>query len=390
MARVYLFYMASSLSAFKKLFGKALGGGKDGSVLGIDIGSSSVKLVQLRSNKGVAVLETYGEISLGPYANVEVGKTTKLPPEKVVEAVVDLMKEANVTAREAGVSIPFSASLLSVLDMPKVDQDQLRRMIPIEARKYIPVPVSEVMLDWFVIPEDNREPDAFDRLEKETMLQKRGQEVLLAAIHNETLRAYQSIASNAGLHVSFYEIEIFSSIRSALGHTTAPVAIVDIGASSSKVYVVERGVVRTSHLINSGSQHMTEILGRSMGWSFEKAERAKREWGLNGAPAYSREESSQMRESLLSTLNRIFADTHRVLLTYGKRYNKTVSHVVFTGGGAALPGLAAVAHESLSSEVTMANPFSKVEAPAFLEEVLRNIGPGFAVALGVALRRLTE
>ena len=180
--------MASPFAQLGKLFGKALQNGSNGSVLGIDIGSSSIKIVQLRTSKGSAVLETYGEISLGPYAGVEVGKTTKLSPEKLVEALTDLMREANVTAKDAGISIPFSSSLLSVLDMPKVDPEQLKRMIPIEARKYIPVPVSEVMLDWFVIPEDGKEPDAFDRLEKETMLQKRGQEVLLAAIHNETLR----------------------------------------------------------------------------------------------------------------------------------------------------------------------------------------------------------
>lgn len=382
--------MASPFAQLSKLFGNALQSGKNGSVLGIDIGSSSIKIVQLRSAKGTAVLETYGEISLGPYAGVEVGKTTKLSPEKLVEALTDLMREANVTAKDAGISIPFSSSLLSILDMPKVDTEQLKRMIPIEARKYIPVPVSEVMLDWFVIPEDGKEPDAFDRLEKETMLQKRGQEVLLAAIHNETLRTYQTIASSIGLHVTFYEIEIFSSIRSALGHMNTPVAVVDIGAATSKVYVVERGVVRTSHLVNAGSQQMTEVLGRSMGWTFEKAERAKREWGLTEAPAYSKDESQKMHESLLSTLNRIFADTHRVLLTYGKRYNKTVGHVVFTGGGAALPGLALAAQEALSAEVDMASPFAKVQAPAFLDDVLRTIGPGFAVALGVALRRLAE
>jgi Tfp pilus assembly PilM family ATPase len=97
-----------------------------------------------------------------------------------------------------------------------------------------------------------------------------------------------------------------------------------------------------------------------------------------------------MRDSLLSTLNRIFNDVNRVLLTYGKRYNKTVTHVVFTGGGASLPGLLPVAQSALSAEVEIAHPFSKVEAPAFLDDVLRTIGPGFATALGCALRRLAE
>lgn len=382
--------MASALSNLTSAFSKLMQGGGSESVLGVDIGSSSIKVVQLRLNKGVSVLETYGEIALGPYAGSPVGKTVKLTVEKLSEALNDLVKEANVTARKTGLSIPFSSSLVSVIEMPQVDPDQLKRMMPIEARKYIPVPVSEVTLDWFVIPADTHAPDAFDRLEKETMLQKRGQEVFLAAIHNDVLRSYQSLMSITGMSAGFYEIEIFSAIRSALGHISTPVAVVDIGASTTKVYVVERGVVRTSHLVSSGSQHMSETLGRSMGWTFEKAERAKREWGLVGADAYAREENNRMRDSLLSTLNRIFSDVNRVLLTYGKRYNKTVTHVVFTGGGASLPGLLPVAQATLSAEVEIAHPFSKVEAPAFLDDVLRTIGPGFSTALGCALRRLAE
>lgn len=359
------------------------------SVIGIDIGASSAKIVQLRASKGSAVLETYGEISLGPYAGVAVGKATKLSAEKLAEALNDLMKEANVTANNAGVSIPFASSLVSVLEMPKVDNDQLKRMIPIEARKYIPVPVSEVMLDWFVIPEEEYD-DAFDRVEEQTAMQKRGQEVLLVAIHNETLRQYQDIMRNAGIRVSFFEIEIFSSIRSALGHGVAPIIIVDIGAATTKIYVVERGVVRMSHLVNSGAQHMTETLSRSMNWSFEKAERMKRETGFTEQSSFSQDENQQMRDALLSTLNRLFSEVNRVLLSYGKRYNKNVSNIVFTGGGSSLPDLASVANEALNAEVEVAHPFSKVDTPAFLEDVLRDIGPGFAVAVGVALRKLKQ
>src|SRR3989338_7980445 len=131
-----------------------LGGGKAQSVIGVDIGSSSVKIVQLRLAHGAALLETYGEIALGPYGKQPIGKAVKLPPEVIGQAVSDLISEANVTARESGISIPFSASLITVLNLPKVDNEQLKQIVPIEARKYIPVPVSEVTLDWFVIPQD--------------------------------------------------------------------------------------------------------------------------------------------------------------------------------------------------------------------------------------------
>lgn len=361
----------------------------DGSVVGIDIGASSIKIVQLRASRGVAILETYGEIALGPYAEMSIGKTVKISPEKTSEALNDLMKEANVTAREASISIPFSSSLLTVINLPKVDNEALKRMVPIEARKYIPVPVSEVVLDWFSIPEDETGGSAFDVVNKETKPKAAvGQEVLLVAIHNDIMRTYQTITQLSGLNVDFYEIEVFSAIRATIDHGIAPLLMVDLGAATSKMYVVERGIVRLTHIVTAGGQHMTESLATTMGWEFEKAERVKRERGLQASTAYSREENDQIKTALLSTLNRVFAEVNRVLLSYGERSNKNVSRVILTGGGASLPGLVDIARSSLNAEVEIANPFAHTEAPAFLDEVLKSIGPGFAVSVGLALRKL--
>ena len=373
--------------SFGNLF-KSIGKSKEGSVIGLDIGASSLKIVQMRSSKGAAILETYGEIALGPYGGQPIGKAVKLTPEKTAEALTDVMREANVTSRSGGLAIPFSSSLVSVIDLPNVPEDQLKRMIPIEARKYIPLPIAEVTLDWFVIPKEEGEQSAFDRVEKKTTMQARGQEVLLVAIHNDILQNYQTIAATTGVNVQFYEIEIFSSVRSAIGHGIAPILVVDLGAATTKVYIVERGVVRLSHLISAGGQHMSENLGRSLGWEFEKAERVKREHGLLNSNSYSPDENDKIKTALLSTLSRVFSEVNRVLLSYGQRYNKNVSRVVLTGGGASLPGLAEIAKESLAAEVEIANPFARTESPAFLQNVLKEIGPGFSVAVGVALRRL--
>ncbi|MEK7098324.1 MAG: type IV pilus assembly protein PilM [Patescibacteria group bacterium] len=382
--------MAFSLSSLAQTLTGAFNKG-DGSVIGIDIGASSAKIVQLRGAHGAAVLETYGEIALGPYANEPIGKAVKLTPEKTAEALLDLMREANVTAKTGGISIPFSSSLISILDLPKSDPEQLKRMIPIEARKYIPMQVSEVMLDWYVIPEDqNTGGAAFDRIEEKSAIRAKGQEVLLVAIHNDTISAYQTIAATAGISAQFYEIEIFSAIRSSLGHGVAPVLVIDLGAATTKMYVVERGIIRTTHLITGGGQQMTEHLARSMSWEFEKAERVKRERGLVESNTYSTDENDRIKQGLISTLERIFSEADRVLLSYGKRYNKDVSHVVLTGGGASLPGLSPFANTALHAQVELANPFSRTEAPAFLDKVLTDIGPGFAVATGCALRELRK
>jgi type IV pilus assembly protein PilM len=148
--------MANFLSQITELFSK-----KSGSVLGIDIGSSSIKVVQISRKNGHAILETYGELALGPYTGKGVGESVALPQEKIIEAVKDMLKEkeVNITTMSCGVAIPFASSLMAVIEMPDVSRKELEQMIPIEARKYVPVPISEVTLDWYVIPKDkNTEP----------------------------------------------------------------------------------------------------------------------------------------------------------------------------------------------------------------------------------------
>lgn len=379
--------MAFSFGSLFKSVSSSLGQG-DASVIGIDIGASSAKVVQLRASRGVAVLETYGEIALGPYAGQPIGKAVKLNPEKCAEAIKDLMREANVTARSGGLSIPFSSSLVTILELPDSDEDALKRIVPIEARKYIPIPVSEVSLDWFAIPKEEAQSSAFAELGQQKQQKKYGQEILLVAIHNSILQEYQTLTAEAGVTVNFYEIEIFSAIRSSLGHGIAPIMVVDFGASTTKIYIVERGVVRMTHLVTVGGQQITETLGRTMSWEFEKAERVKREHGLIDNTAFSVDENERIKTAIISTLSRIFAEVNRVVLSYGQRYNKNVAKIVLSGGGASLPGMQDVARTTLSTEVEVANPFGHTEAPAFLEGVLRQIGPGFAVCVGLAIRKL--
>jgi len=254
---------------------------KGGSVVGIDLGSSAIKVVQLRRDKGQAILETYGAIALGPYAGVEIGRATNLPAEKLAEALQDVMRESNVTTKECGISIPYSSSLISLIKMPAVPESQLRSMIPLEARKYIPVPIGEVMLDWFVVPKEDGDPEKGKK-----------EDVLLVAIHKDTLNKYQTIVNTAALSASFFEIEVFSTARASLGNGIVPVAILDIGAATTKLYIVERGIVRESHIINHGGQELTLAIASSLGITVMEAEELKREHGLgkeggeNGAYRY--------------------------------------------------------------------------------------------------------
>jgi len=378
------------LDTIRGSFSGMSGGRSGGSVLGVDIGSSSIKVVQLRKERGRAVLETYGEIALGPYSGTEVGRATSLQPPDLARALTDLTTEANVTAKSAGVSVPFSASLTSVIEMPPMEPAQLAHMIPLEARKYIPANINEVMLDWFIIPDDPAKQEwTRSRAAAAPETQAKAKtEVLLVAIHNEVLNNFQTITKQAGLNVGFYELEIFGAVRSSLAHGIAPVMMVDIGAATTKVYIVERGIVRFSHLINIGSQDLTLGISRSLGLNFDRAERMKRELGLLVREGSDNTQDQQVKEALLSTLGRIFSDVNRVLLSYEKKYGRNISRVVFAGGGAGLLGLPEYASKLISVEVTRSDPFDRIQTPAFLEDVLVDVGPEFAVAVGMALRRM--
>lgn len=368
---------------FTNLFSK-----QSASVLGIDIGSSSIKIVQLSKKGGRAILETYGELALGPYTGKGVGETTNLSVEKIIEAINDMMKEkeVNITTRLCGVAIPFSSSLMAVIEMPVVPKKQLDTMIPLEARKYIPVPISEVALDWYIIPKDKNpesEPDVIP--DPNAPKEQPKLEVLIVALHSDTITKYKEIVTKSNLDANFFEIEIFSTMRSILDQEITPVMILDMGATNAKLYIIERGILRASHMINRGSQNITDELSKSLGISVIDAEYLKREKGLLGEI-----NGIKIKDVITFTLNYIFSEANHVVLAYQKKYNKNVSKVVLVGGGSSLQGIVEIAKANFQTEVVAGDPFSKVISPAFLEKVLKDTGPEFAVAVGVALRRLQE
>ena len=362
-------------------FLSGLFGTKEKSVLGVDIGSSSLKVVQLRKERGKAVLETYGELSLGPYSGREVGQATNLSAEEITETLKDLLREAKVTTVNCGVSIPFARSLLTLVKLPyRADPNEQKTIVELEARKYIPMPMSEVQLDWFIVPPEARSAQPVEEKPSDSA-QNAKVDVLLVAVHNDELSLLQKIVSGAGLSASFYEIEIFSTIRAAVDEPIKPVMVLDIGAASTKSYIVERGVVALSHAISAGSQDITRAISVSGNVSIAQAETLKKEGGSAGAAA---------RGGPVLVFSRIFSEARRLLIQYETLHKKSITSIIFTGGGGVTKELGAYAKRIFSIDVRVADPFAKTEAPAFMRPVLEEIGPEFAVAAGLALRKLEE
>ena len=370
---------------FKKIFGRTnlLRNESSDSAVGIDIGSSAIKVVEIKKKGSKAILETYGAIALGPYEELEVGRVTNLPVEKTVEALKEVLKQSGVTNSSVALSIPVQSSLIFTIELPgAIKENEMTSIVSTEARKYIPVPITEVSLDYFLLPK--KEPSFEEANNPDTPSQPaEKKEVLVVALQNDAIYKYRSITSECNLSASFFEIEIFSSIRANFEHELSLVLLMDFGASRTKLSLVEFGMVKSYHSIDRGAADITLSISQSLSIPFSEAEKMKKEFGLFDNPT-----EKTLSDIIKIHIDYIFSETNNVLLGYEKKYGRTISKVILSGGGSLLKGLKEVTENNFRAEVEIGHPFSKVGAPAFLDKVLMATGPEFAVALGLALRKL--
>ncbi len=382
---------------FKKIISRIgnMAGGGESSAVGIDIGSSAIKVVEIKKKGSKIALETYGAIALGPYDTLDAGRITNLSVEKTSEALKEVLKQSGVIVSSGAFSIPIQSSLIFTLEFPNsIKEVEMATIIPTEARKYIPVPITEVSLDYFVLPkkessfEEMNDSLSHPGVSPETGVTEGESDktnVLVVATQNDAISKYRSIISQASLSASFFEIEIFSSIRANFEHELSPVLLIDFGASRTKLSMVEFGMLKSYHTINRGGADISDSISKSLGVPFSEAEKMKKEFGLFGNPV-----EKSLADIIKIHVDYIFSEINNALLGYEKRYDRTISKVIFTGGGSLLKGLKEVAANNFRAEIEIGHPFYKVNAPEFLEKVLETMGPEFAVALGLALRKLQQ
>ncbi len=357
--------MSFDLSKLSKLLKKDTPRPHTTAVIGVDVGSSSVKIVQIHDNKGVATLDTYGELQLGPYGDAEIGRTVRLRIDKLVEALLDIVREAGATADQVAYAISYSASFTTVITVPETDPEKFGTVIPLEARKYVPVPLSDVTLDWFPVSAHTEE---------------KGTKVLLAAIHNESLNRYTTMLQGAQMVAVAQELELFSTIRTVVDQKDTTVAIIDCGAGSTRVSIVHKGVLGRTHNVALSAIDLTLAIAKQRGVDFSTAEEEKRVKGLGIVV-----DSPELEKSFVQILEKGFREIMAVLTLYEQEEGIPIDKVILSGGGALLRGLLPYTNDMLSRPTALANPFAKVAYPAFLEDTLKEAGPSFAVALGAAL-----
>ncbi len=342
------------------------------------MGASSVKLVQVRLSEERAILETYGELAAGPYGAKSIGQGVRLSSEKAAEVVGDLVRETGATAKETVVSIPLRNSFVTVVEIPKVTEADITTVMQYEARRYIPVPIAEVVMDWWHVPDTAHNEEGTVSTPAKTSSQ-----VILVAVPKDVLEKYKEVMKKAWLVISGFEIEIFSSIRSIMDRERAGVLLVDFGATGTKMAILDRGILRATHSVDKGLQDVTVAISESLGIGFERAEILKREVGLS-----QRVEHREIMKVIGPLVDFMIAEIERFVVGYARKHQETVSRIFLAGGGSLLPGLSDHVVKKFGVEVIIGNPFGRLEYPAFFQPVLKEVGPSFSVAVGLALRGL--
>lgn len=336
-------------------------------VVGIDFGSSSVKVVEVEQRQTTLALSSYGELQLAPYAQMDMGKPTQLEQPKKIEALVDVMRESNIKAKAGVLALPLSSSFVTVMSMTARDDEDIAPRVRVEARKYIPVPITDVTLDWTEIGVLG---------EGKTKVR----EVLVAAIQNESVGAMNNLMQAVQMTGQPSEIELFSTIRAVTKEDDKSIAIIDLGAQTSKLYIAEGGLLRRIHRVYSGGVHATEKIAAALKVSFVEAENLKRNYTIDS------EHATEIKNAFVNNFDRPMQEFKRVIEQFETRSGSKVSRIMVSGGSAAFSDLPHFASYIFDREVEPANPFSKIAYPAFMEDTLKEIAPIFCVALGAALR----
>src|SRR3989344_178198 len=297
-------------------------------VMGIDIGSSSIKVVEVQERDGVLTLTTYGELQLGPYADTEIGQSVIIDPKKEQQALVDVIRESAVKATSAVFAMPLASSFVTTIHFTADQKEDISSRVRVEARKYIPVPIGEVTLDWAEI---------------------------------ET------------------EIECFSAIRGVFKEEEQDIALIDIGAVSTKLYIARQGLLQRMHRVRAGGAIATKRIASTLDLSFEDAELLKRSITKDDA------KFSDVKRAHHSCYDRAWQEFRQVINEYEQTLGTEIETVYLTGGGSLFPATKNMIEDILQKKVVYVNAFNKVAYPAFMEDMMRELGPTFHVALGRAL-----
>lgn len=343
--------------------------------IGIDIGTGQIKIVELAKNKKGFDLKNYAIWTISSDGD-DVIQTSSLNmlEEDIAGRIKDLVREAKIKTKKTVMSLSSFSAFSTVIEMPEMPQNELSQAIEFEAKHYIPIPLSEVHLDWAVVGE--RKIEKIDNIKKNSQFRK--QEVLLVALPNDLLKKYEDIAQRTEVKLSALELETFALVRSLLGNSPEPTLVIDLGKRSTSLNIMERGIVFLSKNLDTGGNEISRSISRALNVSFERAEAVKKTLGLNA--------DSNIKNVINTTLDIIVNEVERLLEIYTNKHKKKIEGVILTGGVANLIGLKDYFQKKINIGVEVGNPWKNVNYPKILEPTLTELSPTLTVAIGLAMR----
>jgi type IV pilus assembly protein PilM len=334
--------------------------------LGLDFGTSLVKAIELTEKDGKILLSDFGQVSLVALERGVPASSNRTYDDEVVLYLRALLDRMQPKSREVYVAMPAFIGLISLLEFPEMKESELQEAIQFEAHKYIPSPLEEVALSWEVV---NR--IASDDGHVKT-------EVLLVAALNKEVEHYENNVHTAGLDMKLLELETFSIVRALIGDAPGLRLIVDIGARSTNLILVDNGVVRVSRNLDIGGKDVTRTLVEGLNITSDRAEILKK----------SDKDFLNNPESALifPALQMIQSESERILESYHTKYPDVVcQEVILSGGTAQMAGLVKYYSASMQLPVSIGNPWARVEYDESLSATIRELGTSFTVAIGLAL-----
>jgi type IV pilus assembly protein PilM len=344
---------------------------KNPPLVGLDISSTAIKLLELSRSGGRYRVESY---TVEPLPANSVVEKSIADVEAVGEAIRRAVKRSGTKCRHAAVAVAGSAVITKVISMPSsVGDDEMESQISLEADQYIPYPLDEVNLDFEVLGPSAKNPERVD--------------VLLAASRSENVESRTAAAEMGGLTARIVDVEAFamenafSLIAEMMedGGAGRTIAVVDIGATMTTLNVMhDRKSIYTREQVFGGKQ-LTEEIQRRYGLSYEEAGLSKKQGGL--PDNYIPEVLEPFKESMVQQVGRSLQ-----FFFSSSPYNG-VDHIVLAGGCASIPDIDELIAQKTGTETSIANPFANMSLSGKVRpESLSSDAPSMMIACGLALR----
>jgi len=362
---------------------------KSKSRLGIDISASAIKLVELEKKEERYRLKNYAIFSLREYFKKKKIKgdfrSVKLSNEEIAGIIKKTINYAKIESRNVCLSIPVYSSFSTVIDFPLMSEKEIASSIPFEARKYIPVPISEVVLDWSII--DPKESNQGKVVKQQPMdssrNQKSKQQVLLIAVPKEIINSYKKIISLSGLNLNVIEEETFSLSRCLIGNDKSPTLLIDAGFRSINVSIIDNGYIKMTHNLEMGGVKIDEAISKQMNLSLEQAEEMKIKLSDNKS---IHKDNLQLREIINSVLKLIVIEINKIIDAYQIKHNKKIEKCILTGGYFQLSSFVDYLTNKLSLDISLGDPFARIVYFPLLKPAIKELGSLLSVAVGLAMR----